>query len=52
MLHSLVHREFGPISTFATEAEAQHDLEAVPRDERDWAGDLYIEPFELVVAED
>jgi hypothetical protein len=25
---------------------------AVLRDERDWAGDLYIEPFELVVAEE
>ena len=39
-LYSLVHREFGPISTFATQAEPQRDLEAVLRDEPDWAEEL------------
>ena len=50
-LYSLVHRASGPVATYATEEEAQRDLEAVLRDEPDWADDLYIEPIEFAVAE-
>jgi hypothetical protein len=51
-LYSLVHREEGPISTYLTKAKAERELEAVLRDEPDWADDLYIEPFEFVDAAD
>jgi hypothetical protein len=49
-LYSLVHRVGGPVATYATEAEAQRGLEAVLRDEPDWVDDVWIEPFEFVVA--
>lgn len=48
-LYSLVHRESGPVATYATEAEAQRDLAAVLRDEPGWVDDLYIERFEFTV---
>jgi hypothetical protein len=49
-LYSLVHRETGPVATYATEEQATRCLEAVLRDEPDWADLIYIEPFEFVVA--
>ena len=48
-LYSLVHRETGPVATYATKEEAQRELEAVLRDEPDWADDIYIEQFEFIV---
>jgi len=50
-LYSLVHHEAGPVSTFLTREEAEAELEAVLEDEPDGLPDLWVEPFELVVAE-
>ena len=50
-LYSLMHREAGPLATFTTPAEAEEELAAVLEDEPDWRPDLWVEPFELVVAE-
>lgn len=50
-LYSLVHSEAGPLSTFTTREEAEAELAAVLEDEPDWLPDLWVEPFELVVAE-
>jgi hypothetical protein len=47
----LVHSEHGPISTFLTEAEAARELARVLWEEPTWKGDVWIEPFRLVVAE-
>jgi hypothetical protein len=46
----LAHVEYGPISTFLTREEADHELERVFGDEPTWVGTLSVEPFELVVA--
>jgi hypothetical protein len=51
-LYSLVHRESGPVATYATEEQARRTLEAVLQDEPGWAEDIYIEPFEFVVQPD
>jgi hypothetical protein len=51
-LYSLVHRESGPVATYATEEQAQRTLEAVLRDEPDWVDDIYVEAFEFVVQPD
>ena len=50
-LYSLVHREAGPVATFTTVAEAEAELKAVLEDEPAWRPDLWVEPFEVVVAE-
>ena len=50
-LYSLVHRDFGPISTYTTLAEAEDELAAVREDESDWLPDLGVEPFVLDVSE-
>ena len=47
----LVHREAGPLATFMTWQEAVDELRDVLSDEPTWSGDLWIEPFELVVGE-
>jgi hypothetical protein len=48
-LYALVHRNFGPVSTFGTREDAKQELDDVLRDEPTWADDLWIEPFVLVV---
>ncbi len=47
----LCHRVSGPIETFLKHQDAQEVLRRVLEDEPDWALDIWIEPFELVVAE-
>jgi hypothetical protein len=49
-LYSLVGRDVGPLATFLTREEAEADLAAVLDDEPGWEGELWVEPFELVVA--
>ena len=44
-LYSLVHREFGPISTFAAHNEADRELGRVLEDEPGWVNVLSIEVF-------
>ena len=46
-LWSLVHRDFGPISTFVTREAAEEDLAAVLRDEPSWSEDLGVERYEF-----
>ena len=48
-LHSIVHREAGPVATFLTRDEAEEELKAIVLDEPDWAPDLWIELFNLIV---
>ena len=50
-LYSVVHREIGPLATFANYDEAVLELERVFWDEPTWLPDLWIEPFDLVVAD-
>ena len=50
-LYTLVHRRAGPLATFLTLFEAKHELYEVLRDEPEWEGDVWVEPFEFVVAE-
>ena len=50
-LYVLVHREAGPDSTFTTRVEAEAELAAVLEDEPDWRPDLWVESFQLIVAE-
>jgi hypothetical protein len=50
-LHSLVHREAGPVSTFMTREEGADELAAVLTDEPDRLPDLRVVPFELVVSD-
>ena len=49
-LYSLVGRDVGPVATFLTREEAEANLAAVLDDEPSWEGDVWVEPFELVVA--
>jgi len=48
-LYSVCHRIGGPVTTFTTMAEAEQELEAVLSDEPEWADDVWIEPFDLVL---
>jgi hypothetical protein len=48
-LDALVHRDYGPVSTFTTREDAEQELDDVLRDEPTWADDLRIEPSVLVV---
>ena len=50
-LYSLVHYQHGPVSTFLTFREAARELRDVLQDEPGWINDIWIERFELVVAE-
>lgn len=50
-LYTLVHWDFGPVSTFTTLEDAERELAAVLRDEPEWEAELSIESFELVVRE-
>jgi hypothetical protein len=47
-LYILVHRDYGPISTFLTRADAEDELARVFGDEPTWVGTMSVEPFELV----
>ena len=47
----LCHRIHGSVETFATRNEAEKILRRVLEDEPDWALDIWIEPFELIVEE-
>jgi hypothetical protein len=49
-LYTLVHRDTGPVRTFCSREEAEEELRVVLRDEPTWAGDLWVEAFELRVA--
>jgi hypothetical protein len=49
-LYSRVHREAGPLRTFTTREDAEAELERVFGDEPTWASELWVEPFEVVVA--
>jgi hypothetical protein len=51
LIYVLVHRKYGPISTFLTLGEAKAGLNRVLQDEPTWTGDFTIEPFRLEVAE-
>jgi len=51
-LDSLVHAEHGPIRTFTTRGEAERELADVLEDEPGWVSDLYVESFELAVADE
>jgi hypothetical protein len=46
----LVHRECGPIGTFLTAWDANDALMDFVEDEPDRAGDVFVEPFDVVVA--
>lgn len=48
----LVHRDAGPLASFLTSEDAEEALEEVFGDEPTWRSDLWVEPFELVVADD
>ncbi len=50
-LYAVVHREAGPLLTFTSREEARRELADVLRDEPTWAEDLWVEPFEVVVAD-
>jgi hypothetical protein len=50
-LFTLREVEAGPLSTFTSREEAEEELAAILRDEPDWLGDVWVESFELVVAE-
>ena len=50
-LYSLVHREYGPISTSETRTKAEEDLAAVLADEPGWEPDLSVEVFQVRDAE-
>jgi len=50
-LWSLVHRKYGPLSTFAKFEDAQQTMADVIRDEPGWANELCVEPVQLRVAE-
>ena len=47
----ITHREYGAIGTFLDRDDAEAELERVFGDEPTWAGTLWIEPFDFVVAE-
>jgi hypothetical protein len=49
-LYVLVHRECGPIGTFLTAWDAHDALMDFVEDEPDSAGDVFVEPFDVVVA--
>jgi hypothetical protein len=47
----LVHRKHGAIRTFLSLEDAARELRWVLRDEPDWEGDVWLEPFHVVVSE-
>ena len=49
-LYVLVHRECGPIATFLTARDANDALMDFVEDEPGSAGDVFVEPFDAVVA--
>jgi hypothetical protein len=49
-LYVLVHRECGPIGTFLTAWDANDALMDFVEDEPDSMGDVFVEPFDVVVA--
>jgi hypothetical protein len=49
--YTVVHRDVGPLATFASYDEALLELGRVFLNEPSWLRDLSIEPFELVVAD-
>ena len=49
VLCSPVHRDAGPLATFTTWQDAVEELRDVLSDEPAWSGELWIEPFELVL---
>ena len=46
-----MHAEYGPLTTFLDVRDAKSERNAVYCDEPTWRGDLWIERFELLVAE-
>ena len=46
----LVHPDAGPLATFLTREEADEAVEAVFGDESGWVRELWVEPFNVVVA--
>jgi hypothetical protein len=40
------------VTTFTAREDAEQELEDVLRDEPTWAGELWMEPFELVVRDE
>ncbi len=49
-LYVLVHREYGPIGTFLTAWDANDALMEFIEDEADSMSDVFVEPFDVVVA--
>jgi hypothetical protein len=46
----LAHRHLGPLTTYRTQADALADLVRLFDDNPGWVGELWVEPFEVVVA--
>ena len=51
-LYSLVHRDTGPVETYLTAREAIEAMQEVLRDEPDRWADVWVEPFDFVLAAD
>jgi hypothetical protein len=49
-LYVLVHRECGPIGTFLSARDANDALIDFVEDEPESRGDVFVEPFDVVVA--
>ena len=45
----LMHRELGPLTSYMTQADALGDLIRVFDEYPGWAGELWVEPFEVLV---